>query len=366
MVKKITDKKVTKKVVSKMDIARKAIQKKYGDVVKPMSEKPLVIDTVSTRSIGLDAAIGRGGFALGRIYEIYGPNSGGKTTLAVSVIAEAQSRNMKAVFIDAEHSADPTLFESMGVDLEKLDVIDLYTGEENLDAAEILMRTGEVDVVVVDSVTALIPKVQAEKEIGDHNVAVLARLMSSTLQRFSPLAARHKVLIIFINQIRQKIGVTFGNPETTPAGEALPFYATGRLRVNNVGAKSNRITDESGKVIGHKTKISVIKNKLACPFTEAVIDLYYGKGYSVFNEVITLAVDLGIIEKAGSWYKYEGKNIGQGATGIAAFFEDFPDIFLYKYFFRTKNKNLYIHFRSSQKNQKTIFYQILDTMQFDK
>jgi len=327
MVKKAA-KKGSKKAVSKMDIALKAIEKKYGDVVKPMSKRPLVIDTISTRSIGLDAALGRGGVALGRIYEIYGPTSGGKTTLAMSIIAEAQSRGMKAVFIDAEKSADPVLFESMGVDLDKLEVIDLYTGEDNLDAAEMLMKSGNVDLLVVDSVTALIPKVQAEKDIGDTNIALLARLMSTTLLRYVPLASEHNICIIFINQIRQKIGVMFGSPETTPAGEALPFYATGRLRVSGVGAKNNRLTDEKGTVIGHKTKIEIKKNKLAAPFTTAEVDLFYGVGYDMEGEIIKLAIDLGIISKSGSWYSYAGKNIGQGDKGLRSFFKDNYDAFL--------------------------------------
>ena len=328
MTKKTTKKKVVKKEISKLDIARKAIQKKYGDVIKPMSERPLIIDTISTRSIGLDAALGRGGVALGRIYEFYGPTGGGKTTLAMSIIAEAQSRGMSAVFIDAEHAADPELFSSMGVDLEKLEVIDLFTGEDNLDAAEMIMKSGMVDVLVVDSVTALIPKVQAEKEIGDVNIALLARLMSNTLLRFVPIAAEYNICIIFINQIRHKIGVMFGPSETTPAGEAIPFYSTGRIRISGASAKTDRLVNDNGVVIGHKAKFEIKKNKLAPPFTQAVVNLIYGEGFDMTLELISLAVDLGIIDKSGAWYKYEEKSIGQGEKGVKEFFFENPDVLL--------------------------------------
>ncbi len=320
-------KKIESKKISPLDIAKKAILKKYGDVVKPMSDKPLVIDTISTRSLGLDAALGRGGLALGRIYEIYGENSSGKTTLAMSIIAEAQSRGMNCAFIDAEHSADSTLFESMGVDLKALEVIDLYTGEDNLAVAEILMKSGGLDVLVVDSVTSLIPKVQAEKEIGDVNIALLARLMSTTLLRFVPISAETNTLVIFINQVRHKVG-GYGNPETTSGGLALGFYSTGRIRVSGVGAKANRITKEDGTVIGHKTTFEMVKNKLATPFTKSTVDLIYGKGYDIMSEIVTIATDLGIINKAGSWYSYGGDNIGQGEKGVRSFFEENHDVFL--------------------------------------
>lgn len=316
-----------KKSVSTLDIAKKAIIKKYGDVVKPMSDKPLVIDTISTRSLGLDAALGRGGFALGRIYEIYGSPSSGKTTLAMSLIAEAQSRGMNCAFVDAEHSADPKLFESMGVDLSKLTVIDLFTGEDNLSVAETLMKTGDLDLLVVDSVTSLIPKVAAEAEIEDSTIALLARLMSKTLLRYVPVAAETKTCVIFINQTRNKIG-GYGNPETTTGGEALPFYATGRIRVSGVGAKANRIIDDKGKVVGHKTTFEIIKNKLAPPFTAAEADLIYGVGYDGIGEVIKVATDLGILTKAGSWFSYSGENIGQGEKGVRKFFNENPDVFL--------------------------------------
>ncbi len=317
----------TKKTISKMDIARKAIEKKYGSVVKPMSETPLVIDTISTRSIGLDAALGRGGFAMGRLYEVYGDTGSGKTTLTMSIIAEAQRRKLKAVFIDAEHTADPVLFEAMGVDTSKLEMVSMFTGEDNLDVAETLIKTGEVDVVVVDSVSALIPKVAADKEIDQDTIALLARLMSKAVTRFSPIAAETNTLVIFINQIRHKIG-GYGNPEVTQGGNSLPFFCTGRVKVSGIGAVANRLKDEAGEVIGHVTTFETVKNKLAMPFRKAKTNLIYGKGYDMTGEVISLAVDLGIISKAGSWYSYGGENIGQGDNGVRAFFVENHDVFL--------------------------------------
>jgi recombination protein RecA len=316
-----------KETSSTLAIAKKAIEKKYGDVVRPMSEKPLIIDTISTRSIGLDTALGRGGFALGRIYEVFGPNSSGKSTLAMSVIAEAQSRGMVAAYIDAEHSADPVLFKSMSVDLDKLHVIDLYTGEDNLDAGEMLMRSEGLDLLVVDSVTSLIPQAEADKEIGDVTIALLARLMSTALLRYVPIAAKTKTCVIFINQVRNKVG-GYGNPETTPGGEALRFYSTGRIRVSGVGAKANRLKDEDGVVVGHKTKFEIIKNKLAAPFTETEVDLIYGVGYDIEKEVISIATDLGVLTKSGSWYSYGGDNIGQGERGVRDFFAKNRDVYM--------------------------------------
>lgn len=315
------------KKVSAFDIAVKALTKKFGDVIKPMSDKPLIINTISTRSIGLDAALGRGGLALGRIYEVYGPPSSGKTSLAISTIAEAQSRNMNCVFVDAEHAADPSLFENMGVDLKKLTIVDLFTGEDNLMVVESLIKTGEIDLVVIDSVTSLIPKVAAEAELDDTTIALLARLMSKTLLRLVPMAAEMQTCVIFINQTRNKIG-GYGNPEVTSGGDALSFYATGRVRVSGVGSKANRIVDSKGKVIGHKTEFETVKNKLACPHVKSETNLLYGVGYDLRGEVITIATDLGVLTRSGSWYKYGDENIGQGEAGVIKFFDDNPDVAL--------------------------------------
>lgn len=313
---------------SSIDVVKKNIQKKYGDVVKPMSEKPLIVNTISTRSLGLDLAIGRGGFAKGRVYEVFGPNSGGKTTLTMSLIAEAQRRGMRALFVDSEHSADGLLFKKMGVNTELLEVIEAYTGEENLDAAEQFMQTGEFDLIVIDSVTALIPQAAADAEIADQHMALLARLMSKTLLRYVPIAAKTNTCVIFINQIRSKVGIIFGSPETTPGGLGLGFYTTGRVRVSGVGNKANRIVDEKGVVIGHKTLFEIQKNKLEAPFKTAQVDLIYGQGYDMVGEVITMATDLGLLVKSGSWYSYEDKNIGQGESGVRKFFEELPDVFI--------------------------------------
>lgn len=336
---------------SSFDIALKAVTKKFGSVVKVMSDKPLIINTISTRSIGLDAALDRGGVAKGRIYEVYGPPSAGKTTLAMSIIAEAQRRGMNCVFVDAEHSADPRLFESMGVDVSKLNVVELYTGEDNLTVAETLMKTKAVDLLVIDSVTSLIPKVAAEAEIDDTTIALLARLMSKTLLRFVPIAAETDTCVIFINQTRNKIG-GYGNPETTTGGDALPFYATGRIRVSGIGAKANRIVDAKGKVIGHKTEFETIKNKLACPFVKSETDLLYGIGYDMVGEVIKIATDLGILNKSGSWYKYCGENIGQGEAGVRKFFEEQPDIAILIKEEITKFLGLDVYYRAQEEYDK--------------
>jgi len=326
MAKKAVKKEVSKAKVGSLDVVKKSIEKKYGNVLMPMSSRPDTLNTISTRSLGLDSALGRGGFALGRQYEIYGENSSGKTTLAMSTIAEAQSRGLKCVFIDAEHSADRVLFESMGVDIDKLMVIDAFTGEKNLMIAETLMKEGAMDLLVIDSVIALIPEVMAENDLDKDSMALLARLMSRALLRLVPLAAETNTCVIWINQTRQKLG-GYGNPETTGGGTALGFYATGRIRVSGVGAKANRLHDDAGSVIGHTTTFETVKNKLNAPFKKSSVNLYYGKGYDMTGEIINISTDLGLIEKAGSWYKYNDKNIGQGENGVRQFFDENPDIY---------------------------------------
>jgi len=306
-------KKKERVVHSTLDAARKAIRKKYGDVVGVMGDNDeLIIETVSTGSIGLDAALGRGGFAFGRVYEIYGKPSGGKTTLAMSLIAEAQKRGKKCVFVDAEHSADPKLFRAMGVNTEELLTIQAFVGDDNLDALETLIKTNEIGVAVVDSVSALIPKSEAVAEIGDEFMGLLARLMSKALRKFVPIVSETNTLLIFVNQIRYKIG-GWGDPTTTTGGEALNFYSTGRIEVTGGEYKNSRITDKlTDEVLGHKTEFFVKKNKLAPPFRKAEVPLIYGVGYDSEWEALTLAENLGIIEKTGNWYKYGGENIAQG------------------------------------------------------
>ena len=286
MAKKKKDKELVT-TASTLDAARKSIRKKYGDVVGVMGDKnALVIDTISTGSLSLDAALGRGGFALGRIYEIYGIPSCGKTSLAMSVINQAQKRGLRCVFVDAEHSADPKLFKNMGVNLEELLTIKAFSGDENLDSLEMMMKTGEIDIAVIDSVSALIPKAEAEASIGDDFIGLLARLMSKALRKLSPIASETNTLLIFVNQIRSKIGV-YGDPTVTSGGIALDFHATGRIVVKGGEYKSSRIfqpiTDE---VVGHVTSFHVRKNKLAAPFRNASVPLIYGVGYDVCWEVL--------------------------------------------------------------------------------
>lgn len=311
-----------------LDTIKKAIIKKYGNVISKMSaHQDLVVPTVSTGSIGLDLALGRGGLALGRIYELFGPNSGGKSTLAANVIIQAQKRGMKCCYVDAEHAVDPMLFKSYGVNIDELELIQAYTGEENLDILEMLVQSGSYQVAVVDSVSSLIPIAEAEADISDDFMALLARLMSKALRRFTPIANKAGTLIIFINQLRHKIG-SYGNPETTTGGEALAFYATGRISIRGPESKQRRIVDPAtGLVIGHETLFEIVKNKLAPPFRTSSIKLIYGKGYDFHWEVLDMAVSLGIIDKFGGWYKYDGQTIANGELNAVAHFKENVELY---------------------------------------
>jgi recombination protein RecA len=312
-------KKDTKKEsrITNLDIAKEAITKKFGNVLKKMSDcGELKIDTISTGSLGLDVALGRGGLARGRVYEFYGPPSGGKTTLAISAIAEAQKRGLTCCFADIEHAADPSLFKAMGVNLEDLYLInDLIDGEDYVDAMEQAVKSGEIDVAVFDSITALLPRQESESDIDADFYALLGRLMSKTLRRFIHIINETGTLLIFINQMRDQMGV-WGNPEKTTGGNALPFYATGRIRIEGGEVKSSRLVDASGEVIGHKTKFEIKKNKLAPPFRVHEIDLIYGEGYDIVGELVDLSTSVGIIDKAGSWYSYKDKKLGQGEYNV--------------------------------------------------
>lgn len=303
--------------ITNLDIAKETIKKKYGDVLKKMSDcGELKINTISTGSLGLDVALGRGGLARGRVYEFYGPPSGGKTTLAISAIAEAQKRGFTCCFADIEHAADPQLFKAMGVNLEDLYLInDLVDGEDYIDAMEQAVKSGEIDVAIFDSITALLPKQESEADIDADFYALLGRLMSKTLRRFIHIINETGTLLIFINQMRDQMGV-WGNPEKTTGGNALPFYATGRIRVEGGETKSSRIAGPNGEIIGHKTKFEIKKNKLAPPFRTHEINLIYGQGYDIIGELVDLASSVGIIEKAGSWYSYKGTKLGQGETNV--------------------------------------------------
>ena len=293
------------------DIALAAIKKKYGNVLAPLSEGVGQIKTVSTGSLSLDLALGRGGFAFGRVYEIYGPNSSGKSTLAVHVIIQAQRRGLKCAYLDAEQAVDPVLFENYGVNSEELDLVQAYGGEPNLDILERLVKTGQYSVIVIDSVSALIPMVEAEANIEDNQMALQARLMSKALRKITPQAAENETTLIFVNQLRKKLG-SYGDPSVTTGGEALAFWATGRISIRGPESKKRRLVDSNGETYGHTAIHEIVKNKLGEPFKKAELNLVYGKGYDYYNETLDMAVSLDIIEKAGSWFKYKGDNIAQG------------------------------------------------------
>jgi len=321
-------KKSIKKEINSLELAKKAIIKKYGSIISTLGEQgDLDINTVSTGCLGLDIALGRGGVALGRIYELFGEPSCGKTTLAMSIMAQAQKRGMKCCFCDAEHAADPKLFKSMGVNIDEVELIRAFNGEENLDAVETLVKTGEIDVAVIDSVSALMPSAEADSVIGDDHIGLLARLMSKAMRRFSPLASETNTLVIFINQIRTKIG-SWGDPTTTTGGAALDFYATGRIQVSGGAFKNQRIVDPiTGEVLGHKTTFTVRKNKLAPPYRTAEVPLIYGVGYDVYREVLVLSEGLGLIEKRGAYYYHSDEKFAQGEENAVAYLKEHDDFY---------------------------------------
>lgn len=321
-------KKNEEKIPSGFDIAKKAIQKKYGSVVSYLGDhEDMKISTLSTGSLGLDIALGRGGLARGRVYEIYGNPSGGKTTLALSALIQAQKRGMSTAIVDAEHAIDPPLVKNMGANIEDILIIQGYCGEDNLDATETLLKTSSVDLVIVDSVSALIPKAEVEAGIDDDFIALHARLMSKALRRITPVANETNTLVIFINQIRYKVGA-LGNPESPTGGEALPFFATGRISVKGAEYKSNRIIDPvSSEPIGHHAKLEVVKNKLAPPYRKAQIPLIYGKGFDLQWETLSLAISLGIVDRSGAWYSYGDRKLGQGELNVRDLLKDDADLY---------------------------------------
>jgi recombination protein RecA len=279
------------------------------------------IEAISTGSLSLDIALGIGGLPRGRIVEIYGPESSGKTTLTLQVIAEAQKLGGTCAFIDAEHALDPSYAEKLGVKVEDLVISQPDTGEQALEITDMLVRSGAVDVVIVDSVAALTPKAEIEGEMGDSHVGLQARLMSQALRKLTANIKRSNVLVIFINQIRMKIGVMFGSPETTTGGNALKFYASVRLDIRRVGS-----IKKGEDVIGNETKVKVVKNKVSPPFKIAEFDIYYNEGISRESEIINLAVQLGFIEKSGAWYSYKGEKIGQGKDNVRIYLKDHAEI----------------------------------------
>ncbi|MGC3981983.1 MAG: recombinase RecA [Steroidobacteraceae bacterium] len=279
------------------------------------------VDAVSTGSLGLDIALGVGGLPRGRVIEIYGPESSGKTTLTLQVIAEAQRLGGTAAFVDAEHALDPVYAEKLGVNVKDLLVSQPDTGEQALEITDMLVRSGAVDVVVVDSVAALTPKAEIEGEMGDSHMGLQARLMSQALRKLTGNIKRSNTIVIFINQIRMKIGVMFGNPETTTGGNALKFYASVRLDIRRTGAIKN-----GEEVVGNQTRVKVVKNKVAPPFREAEFEIMYGQGISRNGEIIDMGVAQNLIEKSGSWYSYNGERIGQGKENAKSFLEQRPEV----------------------------------------
>jgi len=279
------------------------------------------IQSVSTGSLGLDIALGIGGLPRGRVVEIYGPESSGKTTLTLSVIAQMQKLGGVAAFIDAEHALDPQYAQKLGVNVSELLISQPDTGEQALEIADMLVRSGSVDIVVIDSVAALTPKAEIEGEMGDSHMGLQARLMSQALRKLTGNIKRTNTLVIFINQIRMKIGVMFGNPETTTGGNALKFYASVRLDIRRTGA-----IKKGDEVIGSETRVKVVKNKVAPPFKQAEFDILYGEGISREGEIIELGSNLKLVEKAGAWYSYKGEKIGQGKDNARDYLKEHPDI----------------------------------------
>jgi recombination protein RecA len=299
------------------------IEKQFGKgaVMRMGDRQNDTVDTVSTGSLGLDVALGIGGLPRGRVVEIYGPESSGKTTLTLQVIANAQRNGGTAAFVDAEHALDPSYAEKLGVNVDDLLVSQPDTGEQALEIADMLVRSGAVDVVVVDSVAALTPKAEIEGEMGDSHVGLHARLMSQALRKLTGNIKRSNCMVIFINQIRMKIGVMFGNPETTTGGNALKFYASVRLDIRRIGS-----VKRGEEVIGSETRVKVVKNKLAPPFRQAEFEILYGEGTSREGELIEMGVLQNIVEKSGSWYSYGGERIGQGKDNTRAFLKENPSV----------------------------------------
>ncbi|MCR5136471.1 MAG: recombinase RecA [Oscillospiraceae bacterium] len=305
-----------------LETVLKKIERDYGKgtIMRLGDDIPVNVEALSTGSLTLDLALGIGGVPKGRIVEIYGPEASGKTTLALHVVASAQKQNGTAAYIDVEHALEPAYAQALGVNIDELLISQPDTGEQALDICESLVRSGAVDVVVVDSVAALIPRTELEGEIGDSVVGVLARLMSQAMRRLAGAISKNNCTVIFINQLRQKIGVMYGNPETTPGGMALKYYASVRLDVRRVESLK-----AGGEVVGNHTRVKVVKNKVAPPFKEAEFDIMYGEGISKIGEIIDMAVRLEIIDKGGAWFTVEGNRI-QGRDGVKQYLKDNPEI----------------------------------------
>src|SRR5690625_1278826 len=306
-----------------LDEALRKIEKQFGkgSIMKLGEGAQRKLDTISSGSLGIDIALGIGGYPKGRDIEIYGPESSGKTTVALHAIAQAQKAGGQAAFIDAEHALDPNYAKALGVDIDELLLSQPDTGEQALEIAEALVRSGAIDIVVVDSVAALVPSAEIEGEMGDSHIGLQARLMSQALRKLSGAINRSNTIAVFINQIREKVGVMFGSPETTPGGRALKFYSSVRVEVRRAEA-----IKQGTDIVGNKTRIKIVKNKVAPPFKQAIIDIMYGEGISLEGEILDMGSELEVIEKSGAWYSYQGERLGQGRENAKQFLLENEDI----------------------------------------
>ena len=306
-----------------LDVAMGQIEKQFGkgSVMKLGDFKAMNVESIPTGALSLDIALGIGGIPKGRIIEIFGPESSGKTTVALHMIAESQKAGGEAAFIDAEHALDPVYAKNLGVDIDNLIVSQPDTGEQALEITEALVRSGAVDIVVVDSVAALVPKAEIDGDMGDSHVGLQARLMSQALRKLTGVINKSNCVVVFINQLREKVGVMFGNPETTTGGRALKFYSSVRLDIRRIESLK-----QDGEVIGNRTRVKIVKNKVAPPFREAEFDIIYGKGISKSGNILDVAVNLDIVNKSGAWFSYNGDRIGQGRENTKKYLEENPKI----------------------------------------